>query len=84
MTMITGAKIPLFRLMVLYKGIELEGKTGMRMSRGRSCLAIVKKEFGWKGNRSKILFRLANVINEQEALQEEYVCEDCSDYCDCK
>jgi len=53
-TMITGEAIPIYRLHVLRSGIELEGK-GMKVSRGRSCLSIVKKEFGWKGNREKIL-----------------------------
>jgi len=28
---------------------------GLRLTRGRSCLSIVKSEFGWKGNRDKIL-----------------------------
>jgi len=62
MTMITGKQIPIYRLMVLLKGIELEGK-GIKVSKGRSCLAIVKKEFGWKGNREKILNLLAEEID---------------------
>ncbi len=62
MTMITGKQIPIYRLMVLLKGIELEGK-GIKVSKGRSCLAIVKKEFGWKGNREKILNLLAEEIS---------------------
>ena len=62
MTMITGKQIPIYRLKVLLKGIELEGK-GIKVSKGRSCLAIVKKEFGWKGNREKILNLLAEEID---------------------
>ena len=62
MTMITGKQIPIYRLMVLLKGIELEGK-GIKVSKGRSCLAIVKKEFGWKVNREKILNLLAEEIS---------------------
>tara|TARA_B100001750_G_C14941649_1_gene319111 strand:- start:94 stop:297 length:204 start_codon:yes stop_codon:yes gene_type:complete len=62
MTMLTGEQIPIYRLMTLYKGIELEGH-GIKVSKGRSCLAIVKKEFGWKGNRAKILNLLAEEID---------------------
>lgn len=62
MTMITGKQIPIYRLKVLLKGIELEGK-GIKVSKGRSCMAIVKSEFGWKGNREKILNLLAEEID---------------------
>jgi hypothetical protein len=60
---ITGKdSIALWRLLTLRQGIKLEGK-GMKMSRGRSCLAIVKSEFGWKGNRAKILALLEAEID---------------------
>ena len=62
MTMITGKQIPIFRLKTLYTGIKLEGK-GIKASKGLSCLTIVKKEFGWKGNRAKILKLLAEEID---------------------
>jgi hypothetical protein len=62
MTMLTGRQIDKFRLITLEKGIKLEGK-GISMSRGRSCLAIVKAEFGWKGNRVSILARLRDHID---------------------
>ena len=61
--MITGKEsIALYRLLTLRRGIMMEGK-GMRLSRGRSCLAIVKSEFGWKGNRAKILALLEAKID---------------------
>jgi hypothetical protein len=53
-----------FRLLVLQKGIALEAK-GMKMSRGRSCLAIIKSEFGWAGNRATISARLAELLEEE-------------------
>ena len=60
---ITGKEsIALWRLLTLRQGIKLEGK-GLKMSRGRSCLAIVKSEFGWKGNRAKILALLEAEID---------------------
>ena len=63
---IEGKAIPIYRLHVLRSGIKLEGN-GMRVSRGRSCLSIVKKEFGWKGNREKIL----GMLNAEIARREE-------------
>ena len=65
MSMLTGDQIPLFRLKVLLKGMELEGE-GIKISRGRSALTIVKKEFGWKGNRKKIIALLEKKIIELE------------------
>ena len=62
--MLTGKQIPIARLMSLLKGMELEG-LGMRVSKGRSCMTIVKKEFGWKGNRAKIMTLLADHIEKQ-------------------
>ncbi len=41
----TPAQIQAFRLKTLQRGILLEQK-GMKMSRGRSCLAIAKSELG--------------------------------------
>lgn len=62
---LTGDQIPLFRLKVLLKGIELEGK-GIKIGKGRSGLTIVKSEFGWKGNRKKIIALLEEKIQELE------------------
>jgi hypothetical protein len=62
---ITGEEsIALYRLMTLRRGIQMEAK-GMKLSRGRSCLSIVKKEFGWKGNRDKILSLLEEEIESK-------------------
>ena len=44
-----------FRLMVLHSALKLEVQTGMRMSRGRSAYSIVKKEYGFKGNKQRVL-----------------------------
>ena len=66
MSMIEGKDaIHLFRLKTLRQGIKLEGR-GLRRG-GRSCLAIVKEEFNWKGDRKKILGLL-----EMEILREEF------------
>ena len=65
MSMLTGDQIPLYRLIALLKGIELEG-TGIKVSRGRSCLTIVKSEFGWTGNRETIKGYLKEHIDEEK------------------
>lgn len=67
--MLTGKQIPIARLMALLKGMGLEEK-GLKVGRGRSCMAIVKSEFGWKGNRRKIMTLLADHI---EYLNRKYV-----------
>lgn len=43
----TPLQINTFRLMTLKRGIMLEQR-GLKMSRGRSCLAIAKSELGFK------------------------------------
>jgi hypothetical protein len=59
---VTGKEsIALYRLMTLSRGIAMEAK-GIRLTRGRTCLSIVKSEFGWKGNRAKILALLNEEI----------------------
>lgn len=46
---VDGDDVNLFRLIALHKALKLE-KIGMKLSRGRSALSIVKKEFGLKGS----------------------------------
>jgi uncharacterized protein (DUF2141 family) len=58
---LTGKQIPKARLMTLRAGLKLE-MSGMKVSRGRTCYSIIKKEFGWKGGREKIMARLTEEI----------------------
>jgi hypothetical protein len=62
MTILTGNQIHKARLITLQMGMKLEAK-GLRMSRGRTAMAIVKQEFGFKGNLSKIQAQLQAVID---------------------
>ena len=62
--MITGEHIPLYRLLVMRQGLELETK-GLRMGRGRTCYAMAKSEFGFRGNRDKVLAQLKDYIADQ-------------------
>ena len=66
--MITGEHLPLYRLMVMAQGLDLEIK-GIRVSRGRTCYAVAKSEFGFKGNRTKVLAQLrAHIEDVKEQL----------------
>ena len=62
MTILTGNQIHKARLLALQAGMNLEAK-GIRMNRGRTAMAIVKAEFGFKGNRQKIQAQLQAVID---------------------
>lgn len=53
-TVITGNAIEAFRLRVLYRGLKLEIKTKMTMTRGRTSYAIIKS-MGFRGSREKVL-----------------------------
>lgn len=63
---ISGKNIGIFRLATLISGCKLEAK-GLKMSRGVSCYAILKRELGLKGNRDKVIAQAeeikANVAN---------------------
>lgn len=62
MMMTQPDQIQAFRLLTLLKGLELECK-GLRMS-GRSCYAIIKKEFNLKGNRANVLAQFTEMTKD--------------------
>ena len=46
------------RIFYLRHGLRIETK-GMRMTnKGRTCYSIIKREFGFKGNKEKVLKQL--------------------------
>lgn len=55
-------QIQAYRMLTLLKGLQLECK-GLRMS-GRSCYAIIKKEFNLKGNRASVLAQFTELTKE--------------------
>jgi len=59
-TLTSASDIQKFRLLCLRKAIQLEMK-GMKNSRG-SVTARVRREFGFKGNRAKVLTQLEKLI----------------------
>ena len=68
MTVLTGDAILTFRLLTMRQGLKLEDKTngGMRLTgKGSTCYAMVKREYGFKGNRNKVLYQLESYIRKQ-------------------
>lgn len=63
MTMITGEQnIKNARILTLRSALKLEVAGLSR--RGRSVYSIVKEEFGFKGNKQKVLDQLNDYINQ--------------------
>ena len=65
---ITGDDIHLARYLTLRRGLELELK-GMRLSRGKSCYTIIKREFKLKGNRQNVLNQYIQILTRAGALK---------------
>jgi hypothetical protein len=58
--------IAMFRLLALRSGLKLEIR-GLRRS-GRSCYAIIKKEFGLKGTKQEVLEQFDEMLAPIDAL----------------
>lgn len=70
-TIIVGlSNVERVRLLSLKAGLKLE-VLGMRRS-GKSIYAIVKSEFGFKGNRQRVLNQLTKYIAEQNQGKLDY------------
>ena len=57
----TPEQIELYRLCTLKSALKLE-VAGLKRS-GQSVYSIVKKEFGFKGNKKKVLTQLEDLIS---------------------
>ena len=64
----TPKQIHNFRYVTLLKGLELELK-GLRMNRGRTAYSIIKKEFGFKGNKERVHKQLKEWLEAQGILK---------------
>jgi hypothetical protein len=63
----TPEQICAYRELMIYNGLKFEIKTAargipMRLTRGVSCYALAKKEYGLKGNREKVLAGLKEIL----------------------
>ena len=64
MPMLTNpTQIATFRYCTMLRGLGLEIK-GMRMSRGMSMYAIIKKELGLKGTKTAVYNELACMLGK--------------------
>tara|TARA_R110000824_G_scaffold116312_4_gene267679 strand:- start:348 stop:584 length:237 start_codon:yes stop_codon:yes gene_type:complete len=69
-TMITGDSIMHYRLLNLIVGLKVEIQ-GMRLtSRGSTCYSILKREYGLKGNKEKVLAQAQEIMDK---IKEEYI-----------
>lgn len=60
--MITGAEnIALYRMLTLKQALKLE-LVGLKMSRGTSAYAIIKREFNLKGSKQKVYDQYVSII----------------------
>ena len=74
-TILTGRHIGLYRLNTLLYGLKVEIESGgkRRLTRGRSCYAIIKSQFGFKGNKEKVYNQLQDYITERKILKDNDV-----------
>ena len=69
-TLTTPAQICAYRELMIYNGLKFEVKTNgkMRLTRGVSCYALAKREYGLKGNREKVLAALKQILEAKYGL----------------
>ena len=66
---ITGDSIMHYRLLTLIQGLKAEIR-GMRLtSKGRTCYSIIKREYGFKGSKEKVLVQIQEVMDN---IKKEY------------
>ena len=65
---VTGDSIPKYRLLMLRQGLKMEMK-GLRISsRGPTAYSIIKKEFGLKGSRERVLTAFESILVNEYGL----------------
>lgn len=61
----TPDQIHQFRRLTLLRGLKLEAE-GFQVKRPPSCYSVVKKEFGLKGNKTKVLEQFTKIVNDMK------------------
>ena len=56
-----------YRILTLKSALKLE-ISGIKMSRGRTAYSIIKSEFGFKGNKQKVLSQIESLISDNTKL----------------
>lgn len=62
--------VNIFRMITLANGLKMEIK-GLRMTRGRTCYAVIKSEYGLKGGKAKVLAQFLPMVDEARAAVPE-------------
>jgi hypothetical protein len=57
----------LFRMRMLLVGLKTEATTGMKLTRGRSCYAIIKSQYGLKGNKVNVYNQFIQLYNDEQS-----------------
>ena len=66
---ITGESILDYRFLTMIQGLKAEIR-GMRLtSKGRTCYSMLKREYGFKGSREKVL---AQAQEAMDKIKKEY------------
>ncbi len=65
---ITGNSIDFFRMATIANGLKCEAK-GFKLTRGVSCYAIAKREYGLKGNLAKVTEQFNALLEIERAKQ---------------
>ena len=74
---ICGKDNETWREMMLLRGLLVEEKTGMKLTRGPKCSTRVRREYGFKGNHQKLALQLVQdmikrgVIAKKENTDED-------------
>ena len=58
--------VNVFRMITLASGLRAE-VGGMRMTRGRTCYAVIKQEYGLRGNKAKVLVQFLPLVEAAKA-----------------
>jgi len=61
----TRDQIHQFRRLTLLKGLQLEAE-GFQVKRPPSCYSVIRKEFGLKGNKAKVLEQFTKIVNDMK------------------
>lgn len=65
----TGKDVDTYRLLTIRMGLRAEA-LGMRLtSKAPSCLSIVKREFGFKGNRENVTAQFETMLRANNIIE---------------
>ena len=59
-----------FRMNALLHGMKVELRGGLRLTRGPSCFTRVRREYGLKGNKQKLIEQFEKLVAEENTKME--------------